>query len=62
MILLSLHAWLVREECIMFIFHYIELYLSKIADSEITVSNNDWKKWLEKTSLTGKVIDISVNQ
>ena len=50
MILLSLHAWLVREKCIMFIFHYIELYLSKIADSEITVSNNDWKKWLEKTS------------
>ena len=61
MILLSLHAWLVREKCIMFIFHYVELYLSKIADCEITVSSNDWKK-LEKTSETGKVIHIIVSQ
>lgn len=45
----------------MFIFHYVELYLSKIADCEITVSSNDRKK-LEKTSETGKVIHISVSQ
>ena len=32
----------------MFILHHIELYLSKKDDCEITVSNNDWKKWLEK--------------
>lgn len=32
----------------MFILHHIELYLSKKAGCEITVSNNDWKKRLEK--------------